>query len=169
MVAGALAALAVGGLTACDPGGLSSASVAYTTDETVTRELNRRKADVRWLTCTASYGDGARASARPASEETVASVDCEGETGDGRDITVDGRVTRVVEGACVRGNLTVEVDGEERLRVDGLGDCDATPTPVPPVNDPGRAQPGATVTVTVTVTRTMWCQRDPNCWPAEGK
>jgi hypothetical protein len=46
--------------------------------------------------------------------------------------------------------------------VEGLGDCNATPTP--PVNNPG--QPGPTVTVTVT--KTIWCQNDPQCWP-DGK
>ncbi|CAL9528740.1 hypothetical protein SUDANB6_04012 [Streptomyces sp. enrichment culture] len=165
VVAGAFAALAAGGVAACDPGGLSSASVAYTTDEAVTRELNRQKAGVRWLTCTASRGDGGTASARPASGRTVASVDCEGETDDGKEITVDGEVTRVVDGACVRGNLTAKVDGKVWFRVDGLGDCDATPTP--PAGGPTRGQPAPTVTVTVT--RTVWCQEHPKCWPAEGK
>ncbi|MEU0738056.1 hypothetical protein [Streptomyces sp. NPDC006134] len=170
VVAGAFAALAVGGAAACDPGGLGSASVAYTTDETVTRELNRQKAGVRWLTCTASYGDGGTASARPASGQTaasVASVDCEGETEDGKEITVDGEVTRVVDGACVRGNLTAKVDGKVWFRVDGLGDCDATPTP--PAGGTARERPGPTATVTVTVTKTVWCQEHPKCWPTEGK
>ncbi|MGC9377725.1 hypothetical protein [Streptomyces sp. MH13] len=153
--------VAVGGATACEPGGLSSASVAYTTDQTATRELERRKADVRWLTCTASSGDdGATASA---GEDTVASVDCEGETGDGKDIAVDGEVTRVVNGACVRGVLTGEVDGKELFRVEGLGNCDATSAP--PANRPSPRQPGPTVTVT----RTIWCPDDPHCRPVQGK
>ncbi|MGW0815938.1 hypothetical protein ACWD00_22195 [Streptomyces viridiviolaceus] len=162
LVAGS-AVVAVGGLVACDPAGLSSASVAYTTDQTVTRELERQKADVRWLTCTASYGDdGGTASA---DEDTVASVDCRGETDDGQDITVDGKVTRVVEGACVRGDLTAKVDGKEWFRVQGLGDCDATTAP--PAQTPTRGQPGPTVTVTVT--RTVWCDAYPNCRPVQGK
>ncbi|MFH8972594.1 hypothetical protein [Streptomyces sp. NPDC017890] len=151
----------VGGAVACEAGGLSSASVAYTTDQTVTRELERRKADVRWLTCTASFGDdGATASA---GEDTVASVDCKGETDDGKDITVDGEVTRVVNGACVRGDLSAEVDGKEWFRVQGLGNCDATSAP--PADRPSRHQPGPTVTVT----RTIWCPDDPHCRPVEGK
>ncbi|WP_228753962.1 hypothetical protein [Streptomyces solaniscabiei] len=155
------AVVAVGGLVACDPGGLSSASVAYTTDQTVTRELDRRDAGVRWLTCTASFeGDGATASA---GEETVASVDCEGKTDDGQDITVHGKVTRVVNGACVRGDLTAEVGGKEWFHVKGLGNCDARTSP--PANRPTQDRPGPTVTVT----RTIWCPDDPHCRPVEGK
>jgi hypothetical protein len=155
------AVVAVGGVVACEPGGLSTASVAYTTDQTVTRELERRKAEVRWLTCTASYGDdGGSASA---SEDTVASVDCEGETGDGKDVTVDGEVTRAVNGACVRGDLTAKVDGKQWFRVQGLGNCDATSAP--PANRPSQQGPGPTVTVT----RTIWCPDDPHCRPVEGK
>jgi hypothetical protein len=162
VVAG-LTAVAVGGVVACEPGGLSSAAVAYTTDETVTKELNRQKADVRWLTCTASYGDGAKASPS-ASEDTVATVDCKGETNDGKDIDVTGKVTHAVDGACVRGDLTAKVDGKVWFHVNGLGDCDATSPP--PVNNPTRQQPGPTVTVTVT--KTIWCQENPACWP-QGK
>jgi len=157
-----LAVVAVGGAVACEPGGLNTATVAYTTDQTVTAELQRQKADVRWLNCTASYDDGASPSAS-ATENTVASVDCKGETDDGKDITVTGRVTRAVSGACVRGDLTAEIDGKQWFHVSGLGDCDAKTTP--PVNRPG--QPGPTVTVTVT--RTVWCQVDPSCHPVEGK
>ncbi|CAL9576280.1 hypothetical protein [Streptomyces sp. NPDC090994] len=160
--AAVLAVVAVGSVVACDPAGVSSASVAYTTDETVTRELERRDTGVRWITCNASYDGGASPSA---GERTVAEVDCEGQTDDGKDIAVDGHVTRVVEGSCVRGELTAKVDGKERFRVSGLGDCDATPTP--PVNsDPTRNGPGPTVTVTVT--KTVYCQTRPECWP-EGK
>ncbi|MER6491250.1 hypothetical protein [Streptomyces griseorubiginosus] len=156
-----LAVLAVGGLSACDPAGaVSSATVSYTTDQLVTKELNRQKADVSWLTCTASYDNGDRTPS--ASVNTVATVDCEGKTRDGKDITVKGKVTRTVSGACVRGNLTATVGGKQWFRVDGLGNCNATPTP--PVNNPN--QPGPTVTVTVT--KTIWCQRDPQCWP-DGK
>ncbi len=153
--------VAVGGVVACEPGGIGSAAVAYTTDQTVTRELERQKAEVRWLTCTASYGD--RGSTASASENTVASVDCEGRTDGGKDITVDGKVTRVVNGACVRGNLTAEVDGKQWFRVKGLGNCDATSAP--PANRPSPDRPGPTVTVT----RTIWCPDDPHCHPVEGK
>ncbi|WP_395571451.1 hypothetical protein [Streptomyces sp. BK79] len=157
------AVVAVGGVAACEPGGLGSASVAYTTDQTVTRELERRQAEVRWLTCTASVeGEGGDGTA-PASEDTVASVDCEGRTDDGKEITVEGEVTRAVNGACVRGDLTAKVDGRQWFRVDGLGDCDATSAP--PANRPSEHRPGPTVTVT----RTIWCPDDPHCRPVEGK
>ncbi|MFI7136463.1 hypothetical protein ACIBQ5_01445 [Streptomyces massasporeus] len=164
-VAAAFAVLAVGGAAACEPGSISSASVAYTTDETVTKELNRQKAGVRWLTCTASYGENGGKSSPPARERTVATVDCEGETDDGKGITVDGEVTHAVDGACVRGNITAKVDGKVWFQVDGLGDCDST-TP-PPVGGPADGGPGPTVTVTVT--QTVWCDRYPDCRPVEGK
>ncbi|MFE5757469.1 hypothetical protein ACFQ7I_27770 [Streptomyces massasporeus] len=164
-VAAAFAVLAVGGAVACEPGAISSASVAYTTDETVTKELNRQKAGVRWLTCTASYGENGGKSSPSARERTVATVDCEGETKDGKDITVDGKVTHAVDGACVRGNITAKVDGKVWFQVDGLGDCDST-TP-PPVGGPADGRPGPPVTVTVT--QTVWCDRYPDCRPVEGK
>ncbi|MFJ8533515.1 hypothetical protein [Streptomyces sp. NPDC093591] len=161
-----LAVLGVGGAVGCDPGGLSSATVAFTTDQTVTAELERQKADVQWLNCTGSYdGDGKGGSAAPtASENTVVKVDCEGETRDGKDITVTGRITRAVSGSCVRGDLVAKVGGKEWFHVNGLGDCDATPSPVNPGG--GGQQPGPTVTVTVT--KTVYCKQHPNCWP-EGK
>ncbi|WP_344602113.1 hypothetical protein [Streptomyces glaucus] len=154
----------MGGVVACEPGALSSASVAYTTDEAVTEELDRRKANVRWLTCTASYGDDGGGASPSASEDTVATVDCAGETDDGGEITVTGRITHAVDGACVRGDLTAKVDGKVVFRVDGLGNCDATGAP--PVGGPTAGQPGPTTTVTVT--RTVWCREDPGCWP-QGK
>ncbi|MFI1163411.1 hypothetical protein ACH4UM_07320 [Streptomyces sp. NPDC020801] len=175
MAVAGLAALAVGGAVACDPGGLSSAAVAYTTDRTATAELNRQHASVRWLSCTAGYDGGNKAytpgkPAPSASETTVASVDCQGQTRDGRRITVTGKVTRAVDGACVRGDLTAKVGGKVWFHVNGLGDCNATPGPTyrPPVTfGPTGGQPGPTVTVTVT--RTIWCKGDPTCWPVEGK
>ncbi|MEU6542082.1 hypothetical protein [Streptomyces sp. NPDC046859] len=150
-------------MAACDPGGLSAASVAFTTDQTVTEELERQKADVQWLNCTGSYDGGGGGSSPKAGERTVVKVDCEGETSDGRDITVTGRITRAVSGSCVRGDLVAKVGGKEWFHVNGLGRCDATPSPVRP-GDGG--QPGPTVTVTVT--KTVYCQERPNCWP-EGK
>lgn len=151
-------AAAVGGLTACEgTGGLGSAAVAFTTDGAVTKELNRQKAQVRWLSCTASY------------EDRAAAVDCQGETQDGKEITVTGRVTHAVNGACVRGNLTAKVDGKQVFRVDGLGDCDDKSPP--PVGEPTRRGPddGPDPTVTVTVTTTVWCDQYPSCRPVEGK
>jgi len=157
-----LAVVAVGGVAACDPTGVvSSATVSYTTDQLVTKELERQKADVSWLTCNASYDNGNQTPS--ASVNTVATVNCEGKTDDGQDITVKGKVTRTVSGECVRGDLTATVGGRQWFHVEGLGDCNATPTP--PINNPGQ-QPGPTVTVTVT--KTIWCQKDPQCWP-DGK
>ncbi|MBW8703537.1 hypothetical protein MBT84_28480 [Streptomyces sp. MBT84] len=158
-----------GGAVACQPGDLSSASVAYTTDQTATRQLERQHVKVRWLSCVGDYGSRSPASHRtPApSASTVVTVDCQGQTDDKRDITVTGRVTRAVDGKCVRGNLTATVGGRRWFHVSGLGDCNAAATPIPPVTfrptAPG--QPGPTVTVT----RTIWCQGDPTCWPVRGK
>ncbi|MFE0454744.1 hypothetical protein ACFW2D_26430 [Streptomyces sp. NPDC058914] len=169
MRAVAVAGLAVGavaGVVACEPGGLSAATVAYTTDQTATAEIERRDVDVQWLTCTADYGDG---NGSTSGEETVASVDCQGETGDGRDITVDGQVTRAVDGSCVRGDLKADVGDKQLFRVSGLGDCkSATPSPVDPPGSGQPAEPGRP-TVTVTVTETVWCPGDRDCGPVEGK
>ncbi|MFI9646205.1 hypothetical protein ACIHAA_07910 [Streptomyces sp. NPDC052040] len=160
-----LLALAVGGITACQPGDMSSAAAAYTTDQTATRELQRHQVNVQWLSCTGGYGS----SATPApSETTVVSVDCQGKTDSGQDISVRGRITRVVDGRCVRGDLRATVGGRERFHVTGLGNCDAAPTPTyrpPGTYRPAPGEPGPTVTVT----RTIWCQGDPTCWPVQGK
>ena len=158
-------------LVACEGGGINTGAVAFTTDQMGTRELERHGVDVQWLTCTASYGDSGgdsgdrKKSASPsASVDTVANVDCTGEDRKGRDITITGKVTKEVNGKCVRGDLTAKVDGRQRFRVDVLGNCNA-PDPTPGTsNQPGRPGP----TVTVTVTQTIWCQKDPQCWP-EGK
>ncbi|GAA3806528.1 hypothetical protein VXC91_19680 [Streptomyces chiangmaiensis] len=160
--------VAVGGAVACQPGDLSSASVAYTTDQTATRQLERQHVKVRWLSCMGDYGSRTSASGRtPApSVSSVVTVDCQGQTDDRRDITVTGRVTRTVDGKCVRGNLRATVGGREWFHVAGLGNCNAD-TPVPPVTfrptTPGRPGP------TVTVTKTIWCQGDPACRPVQGK
>ncbi|WP_354671228.1 hypothetical protein [Streptomyces sp. S.PB5] len=132
--------------------------MAYTTDQTVTRELNRQKAGVQWLTCNATYGN------RPtptATENAVAEVTCTGETNDGKDIDVNGKITRVVNGQCVRGELTAKIDGKQWFQVNGLGNCNASPEPG------GNGRPGATVTVTVT--ETVWCDKYPDCRPVQGK
>jgi hypothetical protein len=165
-----LAATGVFAVTACEPGdGLSAATVAYTTDQTATKRLERQHVDVSWLTCTANYGSAGKAqtpgkSPSP-SENTVVSVDCRGQTRDGRDIVVKGKVTRAVSGACVRGDLRATVGGKQWFHVSGLGDCGATTPPV--TYRPPNGQPDPTVTVTVT--KTMWCKGDPTCWPAQGK
>jgi hypothetical protein len=170
-----LAVVAVGGAVACRPGDLGSASVAYTTQQTATGELERQHAKVSWLSCSGDYGGSggtASAGAAPsASESTVVTVDCKGQTDDRKDITVKGRVTRAVDGKCVRGDLRATVGGRERFHVSGLGDCEGG-TPTPPATHrptaPGLpGQPGPTVTVTVT--KTIWCQGDPTCRPVQGK
>jgi len=174
-VAVGLGATGVFGVAACEPtDGLSSATVAFTTDQTATKELERQHVDVRWLSCTASYGGANKAytpgKTRSPTENTVASVDCRGQTEDGREITVKGKVTRAVSGACVRGDLVATVGGKEWFHVKGLGNCSATtgPTYTPPVTfHPTNGQPNPTVTVTVT--KTMWCKGDPTCWPTQGK
>jgi hypothetical protein len=169
-----LAVIAVGGMAACRPSDLNTATVAYTTDRTATAELKRQHVDVSWLTCTGNYGSAAtgtkdaKSTKTPsATSTTVVSVDCRGRTKDGRSITVTGRVTKAVSGACVRGNLVAEVGGKEWFRVNGLGDCDATPGPTYSTYRPPTygQQPGPTVTVT----KTVWCQGDPKCWPVQGK
>ncbi|MFI1371120.1 hypothetical protein ACH4UY_03785 [Streptomyces longwoodensis] len=151
-----LGVLAVGAAVGCDPGGLNAASAAYTTDQAATRELQHRDVAVRWLTCTGGYDDGG-------THGTVASVDCKGKTDDGRDITVDGEITRAVDGHCVRGDITADLGDKQLFRVSGLGDCgSATPSPVQRPRSGQPARPTATVTVTV------WCPGDPQC-PSRGK
>ncbi|MBL1080788.1 hypothetical protein JK359_02165 [Streptomyces actinomycinicus] len=152
-----LVVVATGAAVACQPGGLGSATVAYTTDQTATAALERRHVNVAWLTCTGSYGGDARGKAPSPTETTVVKVDCQGETDDRRKIVVTGRVTKAVDGACVRGDLTAKVDGRQVFHVDGLGDCDAGPGPTYRPPAPGGPNP----TVTVTVTRTIW--------PVQGK
>ncbi|GGX55229.1 hypothetical protein AB0F07_03385 [Streptomyces fructofermentans] len=153
------------GLTACEPGdGLSTAAVAITTDQTGTKELERRGVDVRWLTCTASYGDKVTAGSSP-SARSVATVDCVGETKDGGDITIKGRVTQEVNGTCVRGDLTARVDGKERFRLAVLGNCRAGTPPVGARTTPPPGQP----VPTVTVTRTVTAYPNPTCSCFEGK
>ncbi|BCM66844.1 putative lipoprotein [Streptomyces sp. EAS-AB2608] len=153
VAAAGLVGVVAGAAVACQPGGLGSATVAYTTDRTATAALERRNVDVRWLTCTGSHGGDRGGSSGPSpSDTTLVTVDCQGETGDGRKIAVAGVVTKAVDGACVRGDLAAEVDGKQVFRVSGLGDCSGTPGPTyrPPTG--GQPRP----TVTVTVTRTVW-------------
>lgn len=160
--AAGFAAVAVTGVAACEGGGLSSAAIAITTDETVTDALNDRKADVRWLSCTASFGDD------QGDKDAAASVDCQGETESGKEISVTGEITHAINGACVRGNITAKVDGKQVFRVDGLGNCDGSSPPR--VNQPTQSGgDGPRPTVTVTVTTTVWCDQYPSCRPVEGK
>ncbi|SDK61593.1 hypothetical protein [Streptomyces indicus] len=151
--AGAVAALALG-LTACQDlsGGLNSVAVSITTDQKGTDALEKKGVDVQWLNCTSSFGEGGGTpnSSKSPTVRSVATVDCEGKTRDGRDITLTGKVTEERGGACVRGDLTAKVEGKTVLRADVLGNCaDAKPTSRPPGN--GGPQPTVTVTTTVTV------------------
>ncbi|MFD9070345.1 hypothetical protein [Streptomyces lasiicapitis] len=116
------------GLAACDPveGDMSTSAVAITTDKMGTLELERQHAEVDWITCTASF-IGRDKKASESDEPRDAEVDCRGQTDDDKVITIRGRVTDVSNGACVRGNLTARIGGEEWFRVDVLGNCDSKP------------------------------------------
>ncbi|MFJ7944031.1 hypothetical protein ACIQ6K_10330 [Streptomyces sp. NPDC096354] len=141
---------------------MNSASVALTTERTGTRALEGKGVDVRWLNCTAEVeGVGATPSSPSpsASLRQVAQVDCRGRTVGGKDITLAGKVTKEVNGLCVRGNLTGRVGDRTVLQADVLGDCDAAPSTggaTPPTKGGGGGNGGGggarpTVTVTVTV------------------
>ncbi|MFD7442208.1 hypothetical protein [Streptomyces sp. NPDC059909] len=154
-----LAAIGLAGATAlgavaCEPGsgGLSTMAVSYTTDATGTRELERAGVDVRRLSCASTLNSAAANSPSPRS---AATVDCQGETGDGRKITITGTVTHELGGRCVRGDLTAKAGTRTVYRAHVLGDCTATATTGPaPAPAPGNGTPRPTVTVTVTVTET---------------
>ncbi|MEU9197959.1 hypothetical protein [Streptomyces hundungensis] len=151
----AATALALGAATACDPvGGLNSAAVAVTTDQTAKAALQHEHVDIKWLTCTAHLNSGPRATPSAArATKDVADVSCDGETKDGKPITVRGTVTQEVEGRCVKGDLTAKVADRTVFRASVLGDCTA------PAPTTGRATPAPgghpTVTVTVTVTQSF--------------
>lgn len=150
-----VAGAAVVGVAACEPttGGLSSAAVAVTTDKTATSTLERLRFDVRWLSCTATIDEraGKTGSASPAARSR-ATVDCQGETDDGKEITLKGKVTEERSGKCVRGDLTARVSGKIVFQATMLGNCAAAATNTPPPTSPD--DPGSDVTATVTVTVT---------------
>ncbi len=155
-----LACAAALGVTACDPvaGGLNTSAVSLTVDQLGTKQLERRHLDVAWLSCTARYRDRVTPKSGAPTPEAVVEVDCRGESDGGKDITVEGTVRAVVNGRCVRGDLTAKVDGKQWFRVDVLGNCGAgggassppTGSQPPPAHD--EPEPGPTTTVTVTVT-----------------
>ncbi|MFE7710767.1 hypothetical protein ACFU6I_34430 [Streptomyces sp. NPDC057486] len=152
-----LVGAAVAGAVACEPiDGLNSASVALTTDRAGTGALERKGVDVQWLNCTAEVEGGGTTRSSPspsASARQVAHVDCRGRTAAGKDVTLVGKVTKEVNGLCVRGDLTGKVDDRTVLRADVLGNCDAAPSTggvTPPTGRGGGARPTVTVTVTVT-------------------
>lgn len=165
-VAGTVGA-AIAGVSACEPaGGLNTSSVAVTTDQAGTRALERIGVNVSWLSCTATLQGDQRATVNPtatAQRKSVATVDCQGQTARGSDITLTGRVTSAVDGRCVRGNLTARVAGQVVFRVSVLGSCDAdeptgsqrptvTRTVQPPSSGQSSDDPPDTPPVTVTVT-----------------
>ncbi|MHC5907117.1 hypothetical protein ACVNF4_24955 [Streptomyces sp. S6] len=128
-LAGAVGVL-VGGLVACDPGGIGATGVANTTGAVAKAEMQRRGVAVRWINCTGQYTSSSQAPDAPVGGElNLVSVDCAGKTEDGKDVTVTGRVTRAVEGACVRGDLSADVGERQVFRVSGLGEC-VSPSPV---------------------------------------
>ncbi|MFB6783886.1 hypothetical protein ACFCX0_43030 [Streptomyces sp. NPDC056352] len=141
---------------------MNSASVALTTDRAGTGALERKGVDVQWLNCTAEVEGGGTtpSSASPsASVRQVAHVDCRGRTAGGKDVTLAGKVTKEVNGLCVRGDLTGKVGDRTVLRADVLGNCDAAPSTGGVTRPTGGAGGGSggggarpTVTVTVTVT-----------------
>jgi hypothetical protein len=100
------------GVVACDPAdGLATAAVSTTTDQLATHALKHAKVDVQWLSCSATR------------DKDRDSVRCEGRTGDQQRITVDGFVTRHLDGRCVRGRLTAVAGKRTVFDVQGLGDC----------------------------------------------
>ncbi|MEU3736327.1 hypothetical protein AB0E78_04495 [Streptomyces sp. NPDC032198] len=125
------AGAAVIGVAACDPadGGMNTAVISITTDEMATKELERQHLDVLWISCTARYKDKVTPSSESPDRDAVATVDCQGQAKKDKGsngtstISVKGTVWSVVDGHCVRGNLTADVDGKQWFRVDVLGDC----------------------------------------------
>ncbi|MCX4908757.1 hypothetical protein [Streptomyces sp. NBC_00878] len=178
-VAAGLAVAAVFGAAACEPGGgMGTAAVAITTDQAGTRELEKQGVDVQWLSCTASYGDKGPTTGNSPSVRSVATVDCVGEAKDGREITIKGKVTQEINGACVRGDLTAKVAGKQWFRADVLGNCAAgtpsttkpsTTKPWTPPADHRTTPPADRPGATVTVTRTVTVSPHPTCSCFQGK
>ncbi|MEB3964497.1 hypothetical protein OKJ48_30340 [Streptomyces kunmingensis] len=136
LAAGGVVAVVVATAVACQPtdGELNTVTVATTTDQLVTEELNRTHADVAWLDCTATYS-GTSTSAGGTSPSEV-KVDCHGETRDGKEITVQGWVYGVVPDRCVRGTTIARVDNKVWFKYQVLGNCAATTTPEPTYDEP---------------------------------
>ncbi|MEU6841255.1 hypothetical protein ABZ930_05175 [Streptomyces sp. NPDC046716] len=123
------------GVVACQPtdGDLNPSTVAATTDQQATAELNRQNAHVRWLSCSAAYVNSTGNSG--ATTQDV-HVDCNGKTTDGKQITVTGNAYAVVSGKCVRGSFTAKVEGKLWFHVGVLGNCSAPDTTTPPTDEP---------------------------------
>ncbi|MGW7274926.1 hypothetical protein ACWGH5_30940 [Streptomyces sp. NPDC054864] len=188
LYAAGFAGAAVIGVAACDPvdGGMNTAAVAITTDQLATKELERQHLDVLWISCTARYKDKVTPTGDGPDRDARVTVDCQGQAREGKggedtsDITVKGTVTSVVDGHCVRGDLTAKVDGKEWFRVDVIGDCsggDRTTEPEEPGRPQEPEQPDQsdepdqrpTATVTVTATPDPPPRPDPTCTCFKGK
>ncbi|MFG2646928.1 hypothetical protein [Streptomyces sp. NPDC048436] len=198
MCAVALTGAGVLGAAACDPvdGGMNSAAIAITVDRMGTKELERQHLDVLWVSCTATFKDKSTPAGGTPKRDTVATVDCQGQAKEGKgpggttDITIKGKVWKLVDGRCVRGDLTAKVGGKVWFRVDVLGDCSGgggggsdgggepshepshQPSHEPshePSDPPASHQPPApTVTVTVTADPPPR-EPDPTCSCFKGK
>ncbi|MFS7878389.1 hypothetical protein ACEYXF_34365 [Streptomyces asiaticus] len=121
---------AVVAVTACEPtgGGISSVTIAITTDQVATEALERGGVGVRWMSCNAEFRHGRTAGAASPSQseragETDARVDCHGRTDNDKDVRIRGRVTYVREDHCVRGDLTGQVDGRKVFEANVIGEC----------------------------------------------
>ncbi|WP_306321680.1 MULTISPECIES: hypothetical protein [unclassified Streptomyces] len=170
----ALVAAVVATGVACQPieGDLDPSTVAATTDQQATVELDRQHAKVAWISCTAAYSGPTKSGDSAPSE---VKVDCRGRTKDGKDITVNGWVYGAVSGKCVRGKVIARVEGKVWFNYGVLGNCAApdgsstqphesqkpqpqpqpTRTPTPSQDPkPQEPRPGSTSTVTETVTVT---------------
>ncbi|MGW4076768.1 hypothetical protein ACWELB_25260 [Streptomyces asiaticus] len=117
-------------VTACEPtgGGISSVTIAITTDQVATEALERGGVGVRWMSCNAEFRHGRTAGAASPSQseragETDARVDCHGRTDNDKDVRIRGRVTYVREDHCVRGDLTGQVDGRKVFEANVIGEC----------------------------------------------
>jgi hypothetical protein len=120
--AGAVVLAAVAGAVGCRPvdGDLNPSTVAATTDQEATRELNRQHAKVAWLSCSGSYDSRAKAARSSPSEVTV---DCRGKAKGGKDATLKGWIYGVVPGKCVRGDVIARIDGKVWFHLQVLGNC----------------------------------------------
>ncbi|MCX4832651.1 hypothetical protein OG785_24210 [Streptomyces sp. NBC_00006] len=148
---------------ACQPieGDLNVSTVAITTDQTATDELNRQNANVAWLSCNGTFSSSSPSGSATSGE---VKVECRGKTKDGKDITVEGWVYGVVSGKCVRGKVIGRIDNKVWFSVGVLGNCAASDSTSPPQDSqqpapsedpkPQEPQPGATGTITETVTVT---------------
>ena len=170
LAVGGIVVAAVTGAVACQPvdGDVNPATVASTTDQEATRELNRTHARVTWISCAASYNGRSTPTSTKPQEVTVA---CRGKAKEGRDVRIKGWVYGVVPGKCVRGNLIARIDNKVWFHLQVLGNCaapDPTRTFTPAPKEPAGQQPEPGTTRTVTKTVTV-APPDPSCSCFQGK